>query len=71
MSEWLATSPYATALKSFVVAVLSLAVADFVSAGRFDITNWQTWLIAALASTLPVLVNAINPKDTRYGRGSK
>lgn len=70
MSTWLATTPLGTALKTFVAVVLSLAVADFVSSNTVDLAHWQTWIVAGLASAIPVVVNWINPSDPRYGRGS-
>ena len=70
-AEWLATSPLATALKSFVSIVLSLAVADWTAHGSINFAAWQTWVIAGLISAVPVIVNWLNPADTRYGKGSQ
>lgn len=70
-AQWLATSPLATALKTFVSIVLSLAVADFATTGAIDLSRWQTWVIAGLVSCVPVITNWLNPADTRYGKGSQ
>lgn len=32
---------------------------------------WQGILIAGLVSVIPVIINWLNPNDTRYGRGSE
>jgi hypothetical protein len=63
---WLATSPIAAAVKVFIAVVLAMGVADWQAAGTIHFSDWQTWVIAALASTLPVIVNWLNPADTRY-----
>lgn len=69
MKDWLATSPLASALKVFVAIVLTAAVADFANVGSLTLANWQTWVIMGLGSAVPVIVNWLNPADTRYGRG--
>jgi len=40
-----------------------------ISTGAIDFANWQTWIYAALGAALPILINALNPRDARYGRG--
>ncbi len=66
--DWLAASPLASALKVFVAIVLGMAVADFVAKGSINFSAWQTWVIAGLASAVPVIINWLNPADTRYGK---
>ena len=61
-------SPLGSALKIFVAVMLTMIVADWTNHGRIDFESWQTWIIAALASAVPVVVNWINPSDPRYGR---
>ena len=51
-------------LKVFATAVLLLVVANGSVRG---LDYWHV-LDAALISTLPVIINALNPTDTRYGR---
>ena len=65
---WYARSPIASAVKSFAVVVVTLAVADWVKLGSIDFAAWQTWTIAALASAIVPALNALNPADKRYGR---
>lgn len=71
MLNWLATSPLASALKTFAAVLIAAVVADWVAGGVIDFANWQSWVIAGLASAVPVVVNWLNPADGRYGRGSE
>lgn len=70
VGTWLASTPLGTAVKSAIAVLLTLALADWASAGAISFGNWQTWLIAALGAALPVVVNWLNGADARYGRGS-
>jgi hypothetical protein len=29
--------------------------------------NWQSWVLAALAAAIPVIIRALNTADTVYG----
>jgi len=60
---WFADSPYASYARVFLTVVASLAIADWAKVGVFDFTNWQLWLITALASTFPVGARLLNRKD--------
>lgn len=71
MSEWLARSPLASAARVFLAVFLAALVADWTQTGTIAFDKWQTWLIAAVASALPVILRALNPADTAYGRGAK
>lgn len=64
---WLGRSPFATALKVGVSVVLAMAVADWTTTGSIGFDRWQTWVIAAAATCLPIIVNYLNPTDGRYG----
>lgn len=70
MQEWLASSPLASALRTFVAVVLTLAVADWTTGGTISLDRWQTWVIAACASALPVIVRWLNPADKAFGHGT-
>jgi len=65
--DWLAVSPLATAGKTFIAVVLSAAVADWATGGAISLANWEAWVIAACVSAVPLIVNALNPQDPRYG----
>lgn len=67
---WFARSPLAAALRVFIAVVLSMAVADFVAQGAINFGSWQTWVIAALASAVPVVLRWINPADLEFGVGA-
>lgn len=64
---WLGRSPIASAVKVGISVILAMAVADWTSAGSISLGRWQTWVIAAASSMLPVIVNYLNPTDGRYG----
>jgi len=66
---WLGTTPLASWFKVFVSALLGAWLVDLTGAGEIDFSNWQAWLVAALVSLLPVIVNWLNEGDPRYGRG--
>jgi hypothetical protein len=67
---WLATSPYASALKVGIGFLLTAALLTWTSEGTLSLDHWQTWLIGALGVAVPIVVNILNPADTRYGKGS-
>lgn len=67
----LAKSPWGTAFKTFIAVLLGAAVSDWAGAGVINLMEWQSWVIAALVSSVPVIINFLNPDDSRYGRGSK
>lgn len=69
--EWLAVSPLASALRVFIAIILSMAVADWVANGSINFGAYQTWIIAGLASAVPVVARWLNPQDLAFGRGSK
>lgn len=69
-AEWFATSPLAAAARVFVATVLAMAVADWAATGAIGFTSWQPWVIAACASTLPVVLRWLNPADVEFGRGA-
>lgn len=59
---WLATSPIASVLKIAVGAGLGALADQLATSGISPI-----W-VAVGAAVIPVIVNAINPDDPRYGR---
>ncbi len=54
-------------LKVFAAAVLSGVLTATVT----DVWDWRALLFAGLAAVLPVIINWLDPNDTRYGRGSE
>ena len=42
--NWFADSPIAAFLRVFAATVITLAVAEFVQVGQFDLSKWQSWL---------------------------
>lgn len=56
----------------FFAAVVSALLAILVSTGSIptDSNTWLSILVAGLVAVLPVIRNWLDPKDSRYGRGS-
>ena len=68
--EWFASSPLASYLRVFAAILLSAAIADWASAGVINFDSWQTWVISAGVSFLPVLSRWTNTSDKAFGRGT-
>ena len=68
---WFATSPLASALRVFAATVLALAVASWSESGVISLSDWQTWVIAAAAAAVPVVLRWLNPADGVYGRNGE
>jgi hypothetical protein len=58
---WLALSPLASFVKIFAAGVLGWVVLNL------DSLNIHPAVAIGLASALPVIVNWLNPVDSRYG----
>ena len=69
-ADWFARSPLASALRVFIAVVLTMAIAHWTSTGSLDFSAWQTWVIAAIASTVPMITRWLNPADVEFGRGA-
>jgi hypothetical protein len=69
--NWFATSPIGSFIRVFVATMLTLALADLTSAASVGFANWRSWVAAAAAASVPVLIRWINPQDTTFGRGKK
>jgi hypothetical protein len=59
--NWLASSPLASFAKVFAAGVLGWVVLNL------DSLNIHPAVAIGLASSLPVIVNWLNPSDSRYG----
>ena len=69
-TDWFARSPLASALRVFAAVVLTMALAHWTTTGTLDFGAWQTWVIAAIASTVPMITRWLNPQDVEFGRGA-
>lgn len=58
-------------VKVFASVVLGLFLADGADVFAVDASDVRLWLAAGLAAVVPLVVNYINPHDTRYGRGAE
>lgn len=54
-------------LKVFLSIALALILAQLQQGVLFSNIDWNLIFNAGLVSFLPVLINALNPKDERYG----
>ena len=59
--DWLAISPLASFAKVFVAGALGWFVVNM------DSLNVHPAIAIGLASALPVVINWLNPSDSRYG----
>ena len=54
-------------LKAFLSVFLTLVLTQMVSGLSILALDWGMVLNGAIVSFLPLLINALNPKDNRYG----
>ena len=57
-------------VKVFLAVVLGLFLADGADLFAVDATDLKTWLAAGVAAVLPLVITALDPKDTRFGVNS-
>ena len=69
-SRWFAA--LGTYLRALLAAALTAILAVFTSSGHLpeSAKEWEAIAWAVLLAVLPVIINALNPKDTRYGIGT-
>jgi hypothetical protein len=63
--------PIGSFIRVFVAQFLTLWTLDLTDAVTIDFGAWQTYVIGALVSALPVLVAALNNADPRFGNTPK
>lgn len=51
----------------FVATILTLFLADGADVFAVDMSDLKAWVAAAVAAVVPLVLNFLNPKDTRYG----
>lgn len=72
--KWLSTPVGSWAkvfLAAFIGQLLYAFVHDGISIFDVNIEMLEKALTSAVVAILPVVINALNPADTRYGNGSK
>lgn len=57
-------------VKVFISVVLGLFLADGADVFAVDAGDLRTWLAAGIASVLPLVITALDPSDTRWGKNS-
>jgi len=70
IGTWLATTPLGSAFKVFLAGLFAAVMLTWTSEGQISWDHWTAWVVGALALAIPPVINWLNPKDTRYGRGS-
>lgn len=58
-------------VKVFISVVLGLFLADGADVFSVDATDLRTWLAAGIASVLPLVITALDPTDTRWGKNAE
>ena len=58
-------------LKVFLSAMITFYIAEGVDLFSFDLVMAKKMLSVGVGSLLPVIYNALNPHDKRYGKKSK
>ena len=61
-------SAFGSYIKSFLAVLLTLVLTQMSSGLSVLNLDWGMVLNGAVVSFLPVLINILNPKDTRYGK---
>ena len=61
-----------TYIRGLIATALAAALAVLTTSGHFPSngTEWRALLWAVLVATVPVIIVALDPHDSRYGRGS-
>ena len=67
MKEFL-NSPAGSWVKVFLSAILGFILNNLSKGGSILDVDWQALLSAGVAAVLPVIINWLNPADTRYGK---
>lgn len=68
MQTWLEASK--SYLKVFAATVLALFLADGANVFAVDMSELKTWLALGIASVLPLIITALDPKDPRFGKNA-
>ena len=75
MWTWLNESQVGAAVfswvKVFVATVLALFLADGADVFNITVNDAKAWVAAGVAAVVPIIINALNPADGRYGRGAE
>ena len=58
-----------TVLRVFIGTLLAAFLADITNLMNFAWADWKPVIVAAIAAAVVVVINALNPKDARYGIG--
>jgi hypothetical protein len=59
-----------TAIRVFVGTVLAAFVLDIANLMNFNWADWKPIIYAGVSAVVVIVLNALNPKDARYGIGA-
>lgn len=59
-----------TVCRVFFGTLIASVIADLARLMDFNWADWKPVIVSAIAAALVVVVNALNPADSRYGLGS-
>jgi hypothetical protein len=72
--NWLTETQAGKALSSYVkvflAVVLGLFLVDGADVFSVDAADLKTWIAVGIASVLPLIITALDPKDPRFGINS-
>ena len=61
-------SPIGSWLRVFLAAMLNAWLLDLTEVADISFDAWETYVVAGLVSTLPVIVAYLNAADPRFGK---
>jgi hypothetical protein len=60
-----------TAAGSYLKVFITIVIGMVITHGSIWGINWKDFANTAVISFLPIIINALNPKDPRYGAGKE
>lgn len=70
MSDFLNTAA-GSYVKVFLVVLLTLVLNQLSTGTTIFQLDWSSLANGAIVSFIPVIINSLNPKDTRYGKNKE
>jgi|JI7StandDraft_1071085.scaffolds.fasta_scaffold147559_2 hypothetical protein len=68
MKKHFLNSAFGSYLKVFITVILTNYLAMGVSIFELDLNSIKILVSSAVASVIPIVINALNPNDPRYGK---
>ena len=64
-------TPAGSWVKVFLSAMATFVLDHYFSGNDLFAISWRSILAAGLGAVMPIIINALNPKDARYGSKAK